>query len=97
MVAVFKYRISTLMARPFQRRTCAFTAAFSPAIYADVGEKKKERRRARGNTYDFIILTLIHIHRAATLHTSFRKAHVFDARHDDATQRDAADAQNVMP
>jgi len=29
------------MARPFQRRTCAFTAAFSPAIYANVGEKKR--------------------------------------------------------
>lgn len=29
-------------------------------------EEKRETTRARGNTYDFIILTLIHIHRAAT-------------------------------
>lgn len=28
-------------------------------------EEKRETTRARGNTYDFIILTLIHIHRAA--------------------------------
>lgn len=61
MVAVFKHRISTLMARPFRRRTCAFYRRILSSRPVRTCRGKK-----RGNTYDFIILTLIHIHRAAT-------------------------------
>lgn len=44
MVAVFKHRISTLMARPFQRRTCVYRRIFSRNLCG--------RRKKKGETTD---------------------------------------------